>query len=200
MELEKLNEIWTTLNEKMQNQKGLEKTIIKTMLLERSGKSLGRLINYSYLGIIVLLVCLPVMIKIMSLSSSFKWIVASIIVLFIICIIVNIIQLILLYKVDFAYPITKNIRLVQNVNIFNKNSEIIIYSLGILLLFIIVIAYFVLIKKIESWMLALMIVGLLIGIAGAVWEYKSFYRKNFNSILNSLKELKELNEPEDISE
>jgi len=75
-----------------------------------------------------------------------------------------------------------------------------VYFLGFLLFACIGIFFVTIAKKIEPWMYVFMIVGLLIGIAGGVWEYKSFYRKNFNSILNSLKELKDLNEPEDLPE
>ena len=48
MELEELKTTWSSLDERMKKQEGLNAVIIKEMLIAKSDRGLSRLINYTY--------------------------------------------------------------------------------------------------------------------------------------------------------
>ena len=196
MELEELKEIWTSLDERMQQQEGLKTAIIKEMLLNKSDKALSRVINYSYFGVIFGIVCLPVLIWGWTLSSAaMNRIVVPFVVLFILFyIIVLIIQLLKLNKVNFSNPIKDNNRIVNEIVIFNKRSLIITNIAGFMLFIFVIVVALITFSNVEPWMIGALIAGLFIGAIGAIWEYKRIYRRNFGTILKSLEELKELEE------
>ena len=200
MELEKLKEIWTSLDERMQQQEGLKTAIIKEMLFNKSDKALSRLINYSYFGVIFGIVVLPVLIWGWTLSSAaMSRIVVPIVALFILFyIIVMVIQLLKLYKVNFSNPIKDNNSIVNEIVIFNKRALIITNIAGFMLFIPVIIVTLMTISNVEPWRMGALIAALFIGAIGAVWEYKRVYKRNFDTILKSLEELKELEEPDDI--
>ena len=202
MELEKLKEIWTTLDNRMQQQEVLKTTIIKEMLVSKSDKALSRLINYSYLGIITLLIGIPFFIWLSSAIKVFDFIksifIPVMIMFLLIGLIFSIIQLIKLHKFSFSKTINQNIHLIQKLNTFNKRYYII--SMVILFLFTFISLTIVFISYaayIAYWRWIAMIAILIAGVFLCFWEYKRMYRRNFNSILKSLEELKELEETED---
>ncbi|MDR2921281.1 MAG: hypothetical protein LBV72_18200 [Tannerella sp.] len=201
MELEKLKEIWTSLDNRMQQQEVLKTTLIKEILISKSDKALSRLINYSYFGIIICLIAMPILIWIYSrygvfADSPMKIIVLIVAIFTLFGIITGIIQILKLHKIDFANPVKGNIYMVENLNIYNKRT--LIYSYVFVLLLFLALGCVVLLSHInfEPWRWVAFITGFFTFIFGAAWEYKRIYRRNFNSILKSLEELKELEETE----
>ena len=198
MELEKFNVLWLSLNESMKQQEGLKSAVIKELFLNKSGNSLRRLINHSYFSIIIALALLPFIIwawtKFLILYTWSQWFMPLILFFLMIGIVANIIQLIKMSKVDFANPITKNIPLVQKISIFNKYYELIYNAAGLFIYIILCIIVFTSNMKIELWRFSVLIGGFFFGAVLGIWEYQSFYRRNFNSIINSLNKLKEFND------
>ncbi|MDR2916661.1 MAG: hypothetical protein LBV74_17835 [Tannerella sp.] len=197
MELEQLKEIWTSLDNRMQQQEGLRSALIKEMLLSKSDKALSRLINYGYFGIILGFVSIPIIIWVYTVSLSlgilFR-IIASVIVIYLTFhLIAGIFQLIKLHQVNFSNPVKSNIYIVEKLNIFNKRYLMISYVFALLIIFAAVSLTFFS-RNIEYWRWGILIALVFAGTIGFFWEYKRIYRRNFNSILKSLDELKDLDE------
>jgi hypothetical protein len=196
MELDELKNVWASLDERLNKQEKLKESIIREMLVSKSNKSLSRMINYDYLGIIVCLGVIPILVWRMSqfYLGTLKTTLFLLIITFLIGgIIMGVIELIKLYKIDFSKPVSNNIRLVQQYKLLFKRQAIAAYIVATILIMIGILAG-LLTPKMEIWRWVTMIVGICVGIVGGWWEYKHFYGKNIASILKSLEELKELKE------
>jgi len=198
MELDKLKEIWTSLDNRMQQQEVLKTTLIKEMLISKSDKALSRLINYSYFGLILMISMIPLMIWARQLPGIISNVFNLIVIAFLLFgIITGIIQLINLHKINFSTPLNRNIYLVQKTNLFNKRVSFIAYIIAAILFVCVIIAMLNSPYWIQLWRWFAIITAIFIGGIGGYWEYKRMYRRNFNSILKSLEELKELEETEE---
>ena len=197
MELEKLKEIWTSLDNRMQQQEVLKTTLIKEMLISKSDKALSRLINYSYFGLILIISMIPLMLWIWQLPGNISNVFILIVIVFLLFgIITGIIQLVNLHKINFSTPVNQNIYLVQKTNLFNKRISFIAYIIATILFVSVIIAMLNSPYLIQSWRWFIIITIVFVGAIAGYWEYKRMYRRNFNSILKSLEELKELEETE----
>ena len=201
MELEKLKEIWTSLDDRMQQQEGLKTVIIKEMLLNKSDKALSRLINYIYFGVVITLCIIPVLFWFFMYGPVNRGSVAiSMIILtflFLLWVITSgSIGLIMLLKIDFSKTVTSNIIMINKYKIFYKRINMVSYLFGVLLFALCFIAFFMF-PHMESWRLVVIVFAIPVAVMVSYWEYKRFYIKNINSILKSLEELKELEEETD---
>ena len=202
MELEKLKEIWTSLDNRMQQQEGLKTAIIKEMLLSKSDKALSWLINYDYFGVIIMLCLIPIIFwvymygPIYRIATTTPMFVGSFILIFYV-LITGVIGLIKLHKIDFSKPVNSNITVINKYKIFYKRRNLVMPLFGILLFIFCFITFFLLPQK-ETWRLVFLIFAIPIAILVSYWEYKRLYMKNINSIIQSLEELKELEEPDDL--
>ena len=199
MELEKLKEIWTSLDDRMQQQEGLKTVIIKEMLLSKSDKALSRLINYNYFGLVVIFTIIPVLVWWYSHAYfvAFKIpIFLSVFILLTVSLVSGVVVLMKLHKVDFSKPVSCNIAVISKYKIFYKRMTLIACLIVTLLLALCIINIF-LWSNVEPWRWAGIISGIFVGIAVGYWEYKRIVMRNINSILNSLEELKELEEPDE---
>ena len=195
MELEKLKEIWTSFDNRMQQQEGLKTAIIKEMLLSKSDKALSRLINYSYFSTLSILITIPALIWAWTLAYSIYNVIFPIVFVFVLLgLTAGIIQLIMLHKIDFSKPVNDNIRVVQNLNILIKRYLVFSYIIAGVIIIVVLISVLIYIKNIALWRWFVIGAIISVSIIGAIWEYKRMYRRNFDSILNSLEELKELEE------
>jgi hypothetical protein len=196
MELDELKNAWTSLDERLNKQEKLKESIIREMLVAKLDKSLSRMINHGYVGIIVCLGIIPLFVWRMNqiYFGTFKTILFLLGITFAISgVILCIIELIKLYKIDFSKPVSNNIRLLQNHKIWLKRQNMGVYIVVSILIILAVIAG-LLSPNMELWRWVGIAVFVCIGIAGAFWEYKHFYGKNIASILKSLEALKELEE------
>lgn len=196
MEFEDLKNTWSTLDERLTKQETLKESIIKEMLNSKTGKALNRLINYTYLGIIVcLIVIIPLVYRMTSIYfGPFKT--ATFIMgigLLLLGSIIGIYNVTLLNKIDFAKEVSQNIKLVENYNIRIKKQLAATYALVSIFIALIVIAC-LMSPNMELWRWIAIILFIPIALALAIWEYKRVYKLNIESMLNSLEELKELEE------
>jgi len=194
MEQEKLKEIWTSLDNRMQQQEGLNTATIRQMLINKSDKALSRLINYTYFSTLACVAGIPLLVWVWTSSSAFAHqIIAPLVILFLIYgIITGLVQLRRLHKVNFSMPINQNLIIVHKLSLFNKYYVIASYIIGAILFMYVFITAIMSFNNVEPWRWGAFGAGLLIGAIGCVWEYKRMYRRNFESILKSLEELKEL--------
>ena len=199
MELEKLKEIWTSLDNRMQQQEGLKTVIIKEMLLAKSDKALSRLINYSYFGLVLIVTVIPLLIwsytQILDYLIIYKAYIIILIIFFISAIVIGILELKGLHKIDFSMPLSESLRITQSVNVFSKNFSIIYYILAAILYIFGMIVVLISFKHIDPVILcSIFIAVLFFSVVLSIWEYKRINRRNFDSIIRSLEELKELDE------
>ena len=201
MELEKLKEIWTSLDNRMQQQEGLKTAIIKEMLLNKSDKALSRLINYGFFSLVLILCLTPVSIWVYMYGPIYRVAIVKpmfiiIFILFFIYLAAGIIGLIRLHKIDFSKSVSNNITMISKYKVFYKRMTLIMCIFGVLILVFCFMAYFQL-PNVEPWRLMALFFAIPVGIVVSYWEYKRIGMRNINSILKSLEELKELEEPED---
>ena len=201
MELEKLKEIWTSLDNRMQQQEGLKTVIIKEMLLAKSDKALGRMINYGYLGMILLLCLVSLLIGMFTYFPIYHVdlltpTIITALMLILLALAAGTIGLIKLHKIDFSKSVSYNITAINKYKVFYKRSTLIMYLFTVLFIVFIFISLSQL-PYMEPWRLVGVLSSIPVGIILGYWEYKRMYMKNINSILNSLEELKELEEEVD---
>jgi len=200
MEIEKLKEIWTSLDNRMQQQEGLKTTIIKEMLLSKSDKALSRMINWGYFGLVSILFFTPVLILVYMYAPIYqvattKLVFVGAFVLIIFIFTIGIIGLIKLHKIDFSKPVSSNIVMVNKYKVFYKRMTLIISLFTVIFFVLLFITYFYL-PHMEPWRLIGLFSAISAGFVLGFWEYKRMGMKNINSILRSLEELKELEEPD----
>ena len=196
MELEELKSLWTSLDKKLEQQGGLNEQIIKEMLLNKSEKSLSKVTNYMLFSLIFVWGCIPLLIWTMTHTHLDTFKIAVFLSVFSSLLVVAIkgtISFVRISRIDFTESLSKNIQIVQKMNISAKRMAIIAYIVGTLLLLVMAIGT-ALLYKIELWRWAALAVAFIIAPIAAWWEYKRMYKKNFDSILKSLEELKELEE------
>ena len=196
MELDELKNTWSSLDERLKKQEVLKENILKEVLQSKSGKSLSRLTNYTYLGIVLSLIGIIPMVY--TVTSIYFGIFKTSIFILCICLllvaaIVGIYNVIHLNKIDFTGNISDNIRLTKIYEIRVKKQMIPIYIFAAVI-FIMAIIASLLSPNMEAWRWAAIFVCMGIGIVGGVWEYKKMYKANVKSILKSMDDLKELEE------
>ena len=196
MELEKLKEIWTSFDNRMQQQEGLKTTIIKEMLLSKSDKALSRLINYGYFGIVLVISCIPLLLWAFSfVHTTMKTIIFLILFMLLIWTLAGgIFGLIKLHKIDFSKSMSSNIIIISKYKIFYKRGTLITYCIVALIVVLFNVDYFLLPYRMVFWRWAVVLFSLPISIVGGCWEYKRMGMKNIDSIIKCLEELKELEE------
>jgi hypothetical protein len=196
MELEELKNRWSLLEKRLQSQDTLKEHVIREILLNRSEKGLGRMINYGYFGIALALGIIALFawqMSVVSLGVFHTVLFSGIIILLVVCVIMETVNLITLHKMDFSKPVNHNLRLMQKHNISLKRQLIGAYVVAVMFAFFAVIAG-LMTPNMELWRWCVFIASLGIGIAGGCWEYKRMYRRNMDSILRSLQELREIEE------
>ncbi|GHT01168.1 hypothetical protein FACS189421_13740 [Bacteroidia bacterium] len=194
MESDELKKVWASLDERLNKQEKLKESIIRKMLLAKSDKSLNRIINYDYFGIILCLGLIALLVWRMTsvYFGTFKTTLFLLIIAMLISgVIMNIIELFKLHKVDFSAPVDKNIRWVQKFNLSFKRQTLFACIVATIL-FILGLIAGLCSPNMELWRWVAIAVGICIGIVWGWWEYKHLIGKNINSILKSLDELKEL--------
>ena len=196
MELEELKNTWNLINNRMMQKEVMEAAIIKEMLVAKSDKAFSRMTNYDYFSVIVCMGVIGLLTWQMNriYFGPFKTGIFLLAIAFLIVSALRSIKnLLILHKINFSNPISDNIRLVQNYNIIVKRTRILNYSAAIIIVALAIIAC-LLSPNMEVWRWVAIAVSIGIGIVGAWWEYRHMYRKNIDSILESLNELKELDE------
>lgn len=196
MELEELKNTWQSLNESLNKQEILKENILKEIIHAKADKSLNRLSNYEWFGLIVVIIVLPLPLFMMKqdfsiLQTILTWVFT---IALIHAFISQIWKIYALTKVNFSNPVSENIKLINRFNIYVKKERMSGYiALPLVMIFIgetFRISH-IAIKR-EEFMLLIIVLGA--AIVFSIWQYNKFYKRNIHSILKSLDELKELKE------
>ncbi|MDR0507794.1 MAG: hypothetical protein LBH32_13405 [Dysgonamonadaceae bacterium] len=196
MELEELKNVWNSFETRLQQQKMLEKVILKESLLSKSDKGLSIMINYGYFGLTLIVLGLFTLIWVIFQVADLTTLPVRItlymtVVYVIYALIQGIIGLLKLQKIDLSAPIMENLQRVNSYRIYYNKQVIIILLGGVAVMVItIIISYFF--TKMQAWQWITLFGALGVGAVGTWWEYKRMYQKNIDTIQKSLEELKEL--------
>lgn len=198
MELEDLKNTWLALDKKLEADNSLNDRIIKEMLQTKSSKSIGRLLGYEIFGVCVLLLILPFIVylylnyvHITQLLAGSIFLI-SMFVLIILLIIWQSIKIFVLSKIDLSYKVIENIRRTNQYNIFIKREK---FASSFLLPVIAIFCFYYYIEvkaPVIAWITMSCI--FVIAVIYTIWSYKRIYDKNIKNLLNSLEELKDLEE------
>jgi len=198
MELDELKNTWIALDKKLEQNNSLNDRIIKEMLHTKSNKLIGRLIGYEVFGLCVLLAILPLIAYVwLNYTHVTKLMAGSIFLISIFAVILFFIvwigiKISILIKIDLSKKVMENIRRTNQYNIFIKREKLIsIFFIPIVGIFCSYL-YIQVNAPVMAWvgMSCLFAVVIIF----TIWSYKRMYDKNIKSILNSLEELKDLEE------
>jgi len=98
-----------------------------------------------------------------------------------------------LQKIDFKVSIKENLKTVQYYRMFYKKVSIGIWAYAVILLLIVAVNALLYQKLPLLWWITFTGGGVICGIV-AWWEYKRMYRKNIDTIQQSLEELRKMEE------
>jgi len=198
MELDELKKTWASVEERLKENEMLNKRIMHEMLSTKSNKSLSKLINFEFFGMLVVF-AIPVCIWLYNHPAFKNTLFPKI--MFIVGIVISIltpfIQLYklkyLLMKIDFSKSIGDNIYLTNKYSIIIKKEKIINYFIFIPVFSLLgILSYHELNATFSLWIF--LFIALAVAIAFVYWSYKNIYDANIESIKNSLEELEELKE------
>jgi hypothetical protein len=195
MELEELKNIWTSLDGRLGKQELLNEYIIRKMFREKSGRSVGKLLNAEFFSLTVLILSVPAVIWLWFRepdSTLMIWFCITLFLTLAYGITASALHIYYLMKLDFTravkinYPVfTKFNRMVRVEKIISIVVIAIMYLFGILL-------YATRHASVVLWVYlgCIYIVGAL-----STWfSYKKIYDRNILIIRENLEELKELDE------
>ena len=198
MELEELKSAWAELDSRLKENKSMSKTIIMEMTKNKANKIISLFINMERLAVIVLLLLIPFILFSYHLYGG-KRIMWDVLMIYsaIICVIYPIwgmYKLSKLTKVDFSKAISDNIRYTNLYNLFAKKEIMVVtVFLGPSLIILGILTYAEARANLYLWIF--LVCMSLTAILVCHWSYKN-YNKDIASILNSLNEIKQLEEEE----
>ncbi|MDR2949391.1 MAG: hypothetical protein LBV71_09300 [Prevotella sp.] len=197
MELDELKNTWQSLDDRLQKQEVLKRNIMKEMLYTKSDKALSRLFNYEIFGIIVLLLVIPAIIYALNFHPDlpgYKTFMYIMLVVDIVFFFWQVYKVYGLMQVDFSRTVSTNIQHTNKYNIHIKKEKLVMLFFVPLVLLSCAFLYARLNVNIVLWtFLTCTAIGLVLL---TIWSYKKLYDKNIKSILQSLDNLKELEEEE----
>jgi len=198
MELSELKNTWTVLEEQLKKNEMLNKQIVQEVLYKKSNKSLNRLINVDFIGLIVVLVAIPVCIwgynqpgieNILSVKIFF-------IAMAVICMLTAawyVYKLKYALKINFSKNVKDNIYCINKYTILLKKEKLATYfGLVPIITLLGAFCYYELKASFSLWVF--LIVAITFAVVAEYWLYKRYYDTNIQSIKKSLDEMKELEE------
>jgi len=195
MELDELKNTWLSLDERLRKQEILKESIVREMMHSKADKSLNRLINMEIVGIIILLLVMPAIVYAFDFHPHLPGYAVFMRAMIPVCIIGLLWQILKVYKltrIDLAGAISNNIRHTNEYNIWIKRERM------SMIVFVPVIglcvAYMYAQLNVNTTLWAFLTCTFLALCIYTYWAYKKLYKKNIDSILKSLDELKELEE------
>ena len=198
MELEELKNTWAELDNRLKENKLMNKTIIMEMAQSKADKIISRFIYGERIAIIVLILLLPFILFAFHRYGS-KRIMWDMLMIYsaVICAIYPIwsmYKLSKLTKIDFSKAISDNIRYTNLYNLFAK-WEIMVANVFLVpsLVILQILTYAEARASIYLWVF--LICSFVIVILIVYWSYKE-YNKNMASVLKSMNEIKALEEEE----
>ena len=211
MELDELKTTWMALETQLKKNESLNKKLLLEMLQKKSSKSLGKLLNYDFLSVIMCLLYISCGIWLYDINENpFLMNYLSVRILAIVLIAMSAIGLFwycyklkYLMKIDVAKSVKDNVFCVTKYDTMIKQEKVANYCIMLPVAFLLcAFCYYEFSMGISSWTFLILpwtflIVAMTIGIALTIWMYKKIYDPNIQAIKKGLNELKELNETVD---
>lgn len=195
MELEKLKDTWRGFDQRMQQQEGLQSAIIRKILLDQSDKASNKMIGYSVVGLVIMMIGIPILLWGQGRARSFVEVLNMMVLIYLLCAIVTTMMLILkIHRADFSESVCAKIRKVERAYRFFRRIAIVSYVIGFLLFITVVIYLLTLEATFPLWFWGMLFALFAGGGVGAVFEYKRIFSRSFKIMLQNLKELEELEE------
>ncbi len=198
MELDDLKEAWTALDNRLKRNEELKESIILEMMQRKAEKLLNWLLKWNIIEILGMLIVIPFLVffyQRLCWQISIFWDIFMIYAIFVCCItcVWYLFKLRKLMKIDLTTDFVNNINRVNQYNIYVKRERIILQTIvGPIFLVLMLLTYVDLKAQLHQWVLLVSVVAF-VTIYG-YWAYKTLYKKNIESIIKSLNEIKELKE------
>jgi len=197
MELDELKNTWTVLDEQLKKNETLNKQILQEMVHKRSNKSLSKLTNTEFIGIIIALVSIPFFIWLYSTflfesMLSVKILTIACTVYIVISLIWSLYKLRKLMKIDFSKNVKDSYFCINKYNIMIKQEKIAISILAPVLVLLVAFCFYEIHVGVSLW--TFLVVWITILTVITFWIYKNIYDPHVQSIKKGLEELKELTE------
>jgi Flp pilus assembly protein TadB len=199
MELDELKTTWIVLEKQLKKNETLNKQLLSEMLHKKSNKSLNKLVNTDFIGIIIFLAFIPYCIWLYNANHYYLYLL-SVNILSVVCGTVSVIGIVWYYyklkylmKIDFSKSVKDNMYCANRYGIMVRREKMITYYILIpVISFLVTFCVYEFKAGISLW--TLVIVAVAIGIIITFWMYKKIYDPNVQSIKQKLDELKELDE------
>lgn len=197
MELDELKNTWAALDKQLKDNNAMNETIIMKMAQKKADKSLSKLIFWDEFSIAVLLLMIPFIVYWFT-THHMKYIFWNVTMIYagIFCVIFSVWYIIKVHglmKIDVTKDVGSNIYYMNRYNIQVKREKFAMkYFFGPLFGLFIIVAYAEINVKMSLWVFLACL--LILASVTSIWGYKKLYQKNIDSILDSLEELKELDE------
>jgi|GEM_PF-553804 hypothetical protein len=197
MESDELKNAWKALDNRLNENKALNETLIKEMMHSKANKSISRLIVWDIIGITISLLVIPFVVHMYFKNNNHLifWNITMIYVA-LICIVAigwYCLKLYRLTKINFSQNISHNIYNTNKYNILVTKEKIAINIIWPTLAGLIILIYAQTKVHLSLW--AFLICMLMLGTIFIWLSYKKVYDK-IKSILKSMNEIKELEENE----
>ena len=189
---------WAELDAQLKETKLMNKKIIMEIAQSKVDKLIGRFINQNIISVILLVLIIPLMLFAYLLSKGkfifFNIFSIYIVAVCIICFFWYVYKISGLMKIDFSKKINDNIYYTNRYNIqYNREKNATIVFIGPSVAILGILMYAEMKANIYQWVFLACI--FLIGSLGSYWTVKK-YNKNMASIMQSLNEIKQLEEEE----
>lgn len=197
MELDELKNAWISLNNQLVKNEQINECMIKKMLQSKSNKALSKLLNFEFFGLIAGLLSIPILVW--RIDDFWLKNIFFVKVIFMVLLIGSLIYIVWqcikcydLLKMDFLKDTKQNMIIVHKYNLRIQKEKIVYLFVGLIIGVLVVLCYYQLRVNYSLWIY--LSVMLLVAAIATYWQYKRVYDKNINSIMNSLDELKELDD------
>jgi len=195
MELHELKNTWLVLDEQLKKNETLNNQIIQEMLQKKSNKSLNRLLNTDFFGLILLLIAIPVAIFGYQLPRFENFLFPKI--LFAVIIPIALIGLVFycyklkyLMKMNFSKSVKDNMYCLNKYIIMIKQEMLATVVIALIFAILGALSYYEFKADFSYW--TFLIAGVALGVLLSFWMFKRIYNTNIHSIKQSLADLEEL--------
>lgn len=196
MDLDELKNTWNLLDERLKSTQSLNNKIVKDMLETKGNRALSKLSNFEWFGLVVVIFVTPLPLLVafkQNLSVILMVILAIFSILLLYSVGSQIWKIRTLAKIDFVNSVSSNISLLERFNIHIKREKMQIYFVFPLIAFFLFESFRSL-PNVSMERIIFSIIVIIIGVVMCFWQYKKVYDANISSIMNSLQELRDLEE------
>ena len=198
MELDELKKTWTSVDERLKKNESLKDSIILEMMKSKANKSVNRLINFDIFSIIICALAIPYFVYIYNFERFNKFLSFNILMIFtiiycIVCVVWYFFKIHGLMKIDCSKSLRNNIYFANRYKIQLKREKLLMYVIAIPVIMILVTVFFAE-NKANTYQWTVLSCAGIVALVVTYFTYKRLYDKNIETILQSLDEIKELEE------